>query len=56
VETGGVGGGGGLRAPARFLVNGKPVSEARKMIMQPADEVIMETPGGGGYGAAATAE
>jgi N-methylhydantoinase B len=49
-------GGGGPGAAGRFLVNGKPVSEARKMIMQPADEVIMETPGGGGYGAAAAAE
>jgi N-methylhydantoinase B/oxoprolinase/acetone carboxylase alpha subunit len=26
------------------------VSEARKMLMQPDDEVTLETPGGGGYG------
>jgi N-methylhydantoinase B len=26
------------------------VSEARKMVMQPGDEVTLETPGGGGYG------
>ena len=32
-------------------MNGAPVSEARKMLMQPGDEVTMETPGGGGYGA-----
>jgi N-methylhydantoinase B len=44
-------GGGMPGAPGRFLVNGKPVSEARKMVMQPEDEVLMETPGGGGYGA-----
>jgi N-methylhydantoinase B/oxoprolinase/acetone carboxylase alpha subunit len=44
--------GGGPGAPGRFLVNGKPVSEARKMLMQPGDHVLMETPGGGGYGSA----
>lgn len=48
-------GGGADGAPGRFLVNGKPVSEARKMVMRPTDEVVMETPGGGGYGAAASA-
>jgi N-methylhydantoinase B/oxoprolinase/acetone carboxylase alpha subunit len=26
------------------------VSEARKMLMQPDDELTLETPGGGGYG------
>ena len=26
------------------------VTEARKMVMQPGDEVTLETPGGGGYG------
>ena len=36
--------------PGKFLVNGKPVSEARKLLMQPDDQVILETPGGGGYG------
>jgi N-methylhydantoinase B len=43
-------GGGSPGAAGRFLVNGKPVTEARKMLMQPQDEVILETPGGGGYG------
>lgn len=43
-------GGGAPGAPGRFLVNGRPVNEARKMVMQPADEVVLETPGGGGYG------
>ncbi|MGG5818990.1 hydantoinase B/oxoprolinase family protein [Falsiroseomonas sp. HW251] len=42
--------GGGPGQAGRFLVNGKPVNEARKMVMQPSDEVLMETPGGGGYG------
>jgi N-methylhydantoinase B/oxoprolinase/acetone carboxylase alpha subunit len=44
-------GGGAPGAPGRFLINGKPVIDARKMTMQPQDEVILETPGGGGYGA-----
>ena len=34
----------------RFLVNGKPVRERKKMTMQPDDVVLLETPGGGGYG------
>jgi N-methylhydantoinase B len=43
-------GGGAPGAAGRFLVNGKPVTEARKIVMQPDDEVTLETPGGGGYG------
>jgi N-methylhydantoinase B len=43
-------GGGGPGAPGRFLVNGKPVSEAQKMTMQAGDVVVLETPGGGGFG------
>jgi N-methylhydantoinase B len=43
-------GGGAPGAAGRFLVNGKAVTEARKMVMQPNDEVTLETPGGGGYG------
>jgi N-methylhydantoinase B len=42
--------GGAPGLPGRFTVNGKPVSEARKIMLQPSDEVLMETPGGGGYG------
>lgn len=42
----GLGGG----AAGRFLVTGKNVSEARKIVMKPNDEVTLETPGGGGYG------
>ena len=37
-------------AAGRFLVNGQPVSEGKKMMMQPGDVVLLETPGGGGYG------
>ncbi|MGH9320289.1 MAG: hydantoinase B/oxoprolinase family protein [Vicinamibacteria bacterium] len=36
----------------RFLVNGRPVREAKKIEMNPDDEVLLETPGGGGYGRA----
>jgi N-methylhydantoinase B/oxoprolinase/acetone carboxylase alpha subunit len=42
--------GGDPGAAGRFLVNGQPVSEARKMTMEPGDVVLLETPGGGGYG------
>lgn len=45
-----LGGEGG--AAGRFLVNGQPMSEPRKMTMAPGDVVLLETPGGGGYGAA----
>jgi N-methylhydantoinase B len=43
-------GGGAPGAPGRFLVNGEPVASARKLTMKPDDVVLMETPGGGGYG------
>ncbi|HLG86658.1 MAG TPA: hydantoinase B/oxoprolinase family protein [Alphaproteobacteria bacterium] len=43
--------GGEAGAGGRFLVNGKSISEARKITMQPDDVVLLETPGGGGYGA-----
>lgn len=44
-------GGGEPGAAGRFTVNGKPVSEVGKMTMSPEDKVLLETPGGGGYGA-----
>ena len=34
-----------------FLINGKDAAQANKMVMQPDDEVVLKTPGGGGYGA-----
>ncbi|MDX8440277.1 hydantoinase B/oxoprolinase family protein [Mesorhizobium australafricanum] len=43
-------GGGSPGAAGRFLVNGKSVSEAKKLTMQPGDQVLLETPGGGGFG------
>ncbi|MCO5070614.1 MAG: hydantoinase B/oxoprolinase family protein [Rhizobiaceae bacterium] len=44
--------GGADGAAGRFEINGKPISDTRKMEMQPGDEVFMVTPGGGGFGAA----
>jgi N-methylhydantoinase B len=44
--------GGEPGAAGRFLVNGRPVSQAGKMTMAPGDHVVLETPGGGGFGAA----
>ncbi len=38
-------------APGRYRINEHSVSEARKITMAPDDEVLLETPGGGGYGA-----
>jgi N-methylhydantoinase B len=37
-------------AAGRFLVNGVPMSQAGKIAMQPGDHVVLETPGGGGFG------
>ena len=42
--------GGASGAHGRFLVNGEAVNSVRKLAMQPADVVVLETPGGGGYG------
>lgn len=35
-------------APGKFLINGRPSSEAKKLAMNADDEVLMQTPGGGG--------
>lgn len=37
-------------AGGHFRVNGQDVSQARKITLQPEDVVLLETPGGGGYG------
>jgi len=47
-------GGGEPGAPGAFRINGRDVSVARKLTMQPDDTVVLETPGGGGYGNPAT--
>ena len=43
--------GGKPGATGRFLVSGKPVSEARKIEVGADDTVLLQTPGGGGFGA-----
>ena len=42
--------GGEAGVHGRFLVNDEPVSQARKLTMEASDVVVLETPGGGGYG------
>lgn len=42
--------GGSPGAAGRFLVNGRPIREPRKMAMEADDLVVLETPGGGGFG------
>jgi N-methylhydantoinase B len=42
--------GGTSGEPGRFTVNGETISSSSKLVMQPDDVVVMETPGGGGYG------
>ena len=42
--------GGDDGAAGKFLINGEPVSEGKKLTMRAGDVVVLETPGGGGYG------
>jgi N-methylhydantoinase B len=42
--------GGGRGLPGRCLVNGTTFSDCRKITMNPDDVIVLETPGGGGYG------
>ncbi len=43
--------GGKPGTPGKFEINGEAVHPARKLAMEPTDEVLMQTPGGGGFGA-----
>jgi N-methylhydantoinase B len=43
--------GGSPGQPGRCLIHGKPFRESKKITMAPDDVVVLETPGGGGYGA-----
>ena len=45
-------GGGEPGTTGSFLINGDPLLEAKKREMLPTDEVLMQTPGGGGFGPA----
>ena len=49
-------GGGGRGAAGKFHINGTPVHDHKKLTMQPGDVVLFETPGGGGYGIAASGD
>ncbi len=42
--------GGEPGAAGRFLVNGEPVTSQARLSLQPNDVVLLELPGGGGYG------
>lgn len=42
--------GGHSGASGRFRVNGEDVNSVRKLAMNPGDVVVLETPGGGGFG------
>lgn len=42
--------GGGSGKPGLCTINSKPFSDSRKLVMNPDDYVVLETPGGGGYG------
>lgn len=44
--------GGESGATGAFLINGEPSLEAQKKAMLASDEVLMQTPGGGGFGQA----
>lgn len=51
LDSGPDGVGGGMPGKAgRFQINGRDVSEPRKLTMQAGDVVLLETPGGGGFG------
>ena len=45
--------GGGVGAPGRLEIDGKSVDPKIQHIVQPGSRIVMATPGGGGYGAAA---
>ena len=45
-------GGGGAGACGEVLINGAAVDSRRPQVLAPGDEVILRTPGGGGYGPA----
>lgn len=45
-------GGGGDGAPGEVLLNGVAINSRIPHVLQPGDEVVLRTPGGGGYGPA----
>src|SRR6185436_274535 len=45
--------GGGSGAAGSVTLNGKPIHSKRTLMLQNGDRLVLETPGGGGYGPAA---
>ena len=43
-------GGGGAGACGAVLINGAPIDSRKPAVLNPGDEVILRTPGGGGFG------
>jgi N-methylhydantoinase B len=48
--------GGEAGASGAFLINGQPNLAAHKRSMEADDEILMQTPGGGGFGPSARAD
>jgi len=46
--------GGGPGAPGRVTLNGEPMHSKRTIQVHPGDSMVLQTPGGGGYGDAAS--
>ena len=42
--------GGGPGRAAALLVDGKPIDPKQGFTLKPGQELVLETPGGGGYG------
>jgi N-methylhydantoinase B len=42
--------GGGPGRPARLLVDGQPIDPKHTHTLEPGQELVLETPGGGGFG------
>jgi len=45
--------GGSAGAPGEFLINGKPADTRRMHTLRTGDQIVIRTPGGGGFGVAA---
>jgi N-methylhydantoinase B len=42
--------GGGAGRPARLLIDGRPIDPKQARMLAPGEELVLETPGGGGFG------
>ncbi len=48
--------GGGSGKPGRLVINGSQVDPTEPRVLKAGDRILMETAGGGGYGAPSTAD